>query len=122
VEWAKWFWRGAVHIDDVSQAVIKCIELLEKRSIPECPAFAIDGKYDYSKEELENWDALGPGSTFRNRYGEESLKLAIRNGLDPEQKPNILDPEKDIPLPGYVPGYSVADLLEELRILDSASE
>ncbi len=32
IEWVKWYWKGAVHINDVAQAVILGIDLLAKKS------------------------------------------------------------------------------------------
>ena len=31
VEWAKWFWKGAVHINDVAQAVMQGIDLISTK-------------------------------------------------------------------------------------------
>jgi hypothetical protein len=33
VDWARWFWKGAVHIDDVATAVILSLDLLSRRLI-----------------------------------------------------------------------------------------
>lgn len=115
VEWAKWFWGGAVHIDDVSQAVVKSIQLLARTKVSSCPVFVVDGKYDYTQEELKSWDQDGPGSTFRKRYGDHYHDLAVSKGLDPAIKPNVLDSSQTTAQLGYVPTYSIKNLLEELE-------
>jgi len=32
-EWARWFWKGVVHIDDVAAAVILSLDLVSRRQI-----------------------------------------------------------------------------------------
>lgn len=117
VEWAQWFWRGAVHINDVAKAVVKSVTALEKKKLPCCPVFVLDGKYDYSREDLENWDVEGPGSTFKKQYGEEMFALVLRHGLDPSVRPNVLPPSPFNQEIDWVPEYSLSDLLRELREL-----
>ncbi|MCJ7623585.1 MAG: NAD(P)-dependent oxidoreductase, partial [Anaerolineaceae bacterium] len=56
VEWARWFWPGAVHINDVSQAVIQAINLLAHQSLPAPLALFVDGAYEYTDEDLSTWD------------------------------------------------------------------
>lgn len=119
-EWAAWFARGAVHVADVSRAVLCAIDLLRKQEGLESPApiFTIDGAHDYTKEDLDTWDAEGPGSTFRKYYPDDE-DLVRKHGLDPARKPRVLtipDAEK---LPGYVPRYSLKNMLEELRRFDA---
>jgi nucleoside-diphosphate-sugar epimerase len=115
VAWAQWFWKGAVHIDDVAQSVVKSVELLSHSSVKGCPILLVDGKYDYSADDLENWDSNGPGSTFVKKYGEQLLDLAMRHGLDPSRRPQVLDASKTCDLLGYAPRYSLRDLLGELE-------
>ncbi len=33
VEWAQWFWRGAVHIDDVVQGVLQSLDVLQTQTL-----------------------------------------------------------------------------------------
>jgi nucleoside-diphosphate-sugar epimerase len=121
-EWAAWFARGAVHIDDVGRAVSCALDLLTQgRLTSPAPVFTIDGAYDFTREDLDNWDADGPGSTFRKHYpGDEGLMR--KYGLDPARRPKVLDVPEQERLPGYVPRYSLKDLLAELRRLDGAAE
>jgi nucleoside-diphosphate-sugar epimerase len=43
VEWAKWFWRGAVHIDDVSQAVVRAVDVLGRGPLAAPLVLTVDG-------------------------------------------------------------------------------
>jgi nucleoside-diphosphate-sugar epimerase len=69
-EFALWYWKGAVHIQDVKQAVLKSIQLLSEKEIGEIPPLFIDGKYEYTAQDLQNWDAEGKGTSFRKYYGD----------------------------------------------------
>jgi nucleoside-diphosphate-sugar epimerase len=113
VDWAKWFWPGAVHIDDVSQAVLQAIDLLAHQA-PSFPlALPVDGAYEYTNEDLLKWDKGGPGTTFR-KYYPEYLDVAISFGLNPAQKPVKLDITETQRWLGYEPHYSLKNLLMEL--------
>jgi nucleoside-diphosphate-sugar epimerase len=113
VEWAKWFWRGAVHIDDVGQAVVRAIDLLGKGPLPAPLVLTVDGGYEYTDEDLHNWDREGPGTTFRKHYAEH-YDLAVRHGLAPTARPEKLDISETRRWLGYEPQYSLKNLLEEL--------
>ncbi len=114
LEWAKWFWKGAVHIDDVNQATLKSIELLKEQKITEPPVLNVDGAYEYTAEDLRAWDEKGAGSTFRKHYV-HYVDLAVNNGLDPTLKPEILDISETKRWLGYEPHYSLLNLLKELE-------
>jgi nucleoside-diphosphate-sugar epimerase len=112
-DWALWFWRGAVHIDDVASAVTQSIDLLSRQRLDRVPVLTLDSAYEYTDDDLKNWDAQGAGSTFRKYYAEFS-DLAISHGLDPAVKPNRLDISEAVRWLGYQPSYSLANLLSEL--------
>lgn len=117
IEWAKWFSKGAVHISDVAQSVIKSIELLmdnryEFNGTPLC--LTVDGAYEYNDEDIANWDADGPGSTFK-KYYKQFYELAQSVGLDPTRKPTKLDISKTKEILNYRPLYSMKTLLLELK-------
>jgi len=120
-EWARWFWKGAVHINDVSQSVLKAIDALESGAGKEHLAVTIDGACDFSDQELEEWDLHGPGSTFRRRFGEERHSLAVKHGLDPACKPKILGSSDAERVIGYRPTYGFAQMLEELARYDATA-
>jgi nucleoside-diphosphate-sugar epimerase len=113
VEWAQWFWRGAVHIDDMAQAVLQSLDLLAAKTLEQPPVLVVDGAYEYTDDDLAAWDPAGPGSTFRTYYGEYDV-LARQHGLDPAEKPfkyNLSETHRQL---GYVPRYSLQNLLQEL--------
>lgn len=140
VEWAKWFWKGAVHIDDVAQSVERSIDYLdsrlggdakradegseharrkpaesedEERNVCGNLILTVDGAYEYSKDEFLNWDREGPGTTFKSHFP-EYYDLALKHGLPVDQRPRRLDISRTTRSIGYVPQYSVRNLLEEL--------
>lgn len=112
-EWANWFWKGAVHAGDVCQATLKAVNFLKTDKRPETPAqiLTIDGAYDYTAEELDNWMQ----DSFAKRYGAEAEILAQSFGLDITRKPKVLGSADAERLIGYHPVYSVQNLLEELK-------
>ena len=112
-DWARWFWKGAVHIDDVAAAVILSLDLLSRRQLDRQLVLTLDSAYEYTDADLDHWDAEGPGSTFR-KYYPEYYDLALSYGLDPALKPNKLDISETARWLGYKPSYSLANLLSEL--------
>jgi nucleoside-diphosphate-sugar epimerase len=112
-DWSRWFWKGAVHIDDVATAAMLSIDLLARQRIDGNPRLTLDGAYDYTDADLDRWDADGAGSTFR-KYYPEYHDLAVSYGLDPSSKPFKLDISDAVRLLGYKPTYGLAHLLSEL--------
>jgi hypothetical protein len=112
-DWARWFWKGAVHIDDVAAAVILSLNLVCRRQLKQQLVLTLDSAYEYSHADLDRWDAEGPGSTFR-KYYPEFYDLALSYGLDPALKPTRLDISETVRWLGYTPSYSLASLLSEL--------
>jgi nucleoside-diphosphate-sugar epimerase len=112
-DWARWFWKGAVHISDVASAVVLSIELLFQKRIGQQLLLPLDGAYEYTVADLENWDVDGVDSTFRKYYS-EYYDLALSYGLSPSLKPNKLDISQTVRWLGYKPSYSLASLLSEL--------
>jgi nucleoside-diphosphate-sugar epimerase len=113
VDWAQWFWNGAVHINDVAQAVMKGINLLSEQSLSQHLIFPIDGAYEYTQNDLENWDKSGSGTTFKKYYA-KYFDLAIQHGLNPSAKPTMQDISETKKWLGYEPEYSLMSLLEDL--------
>jgi nucleoside-diphosphate-sugar epimerase len=112
-DWARWFWKGAVHIDDVAAAVILSLDLLSRRQLDQQLVLTLDSAYEYTDTDLDHWDAEGPGSTFR-KYYPGYHDLALSHGLDPALKPTKLDISETVRWLGYKPAYSLANLLSEL--------
>lgn len=114
VEWAKWYWKGAVHINDVAQAVIKGIDLLTHKSLEQHLILPVDGAYEYTQNDLLNWDMNYSGETFKKHY-KNYYDLALQYGLDPSLKPTIQDISETKKYLGYTPTYSLRNLLEDLK-------
>jgi nucleoside-diphosphate-sugar epimerase len=112
-DWARWFWKGAVHIDDVAAAVILTLDLISRQQIGQQLILTLDSAYEYTDADLAHWDADGAGSTFRKYYS-EYYDLALSYGLDPALKPTRLDISETVRWLGYKPSYSLANLLSEL--------
>jgi nucleoside-diphosphate-sugar epimerase len=112
-DWARWFWKGAVHIDDVAAAVLLSLDLISRRQPGQQLVLTLDSAYEYTDADLAHWDAEGPGSTFR-KYYPEYYDLALSYGLDPALKPTKLDISETMRWLGYKPSYSLANLLSEL--------
>ena len=118
-DWARWFWKGAVHIDDVASAVMLSLDLLSQRQLDQQLVLTLDSAYEYTEDDFAHWDAEGPGSTFR-KYYPEYYDLALSYGLDPALKPTRLDISETVLWLGYQPAYSLANLLSELAAFGDA--
>jgi nucleoside-diphosphate-sugar epimerase len=113
IEWARWFWKGAVHIDDVASAVLLSMDFIASQRLGQNLTLTLDSAYEYADADLDHWDADGAGSTFRKYYS-EYYDLAISYGLDPTVKPRKLDISETVRWLGYKPSYSLRNLLLEL--------
>lgn len=107
IEWAAWFMKGAVHINDFKEALLIATDLTPDTI---APIYTIDGAYDYTADDLHNWS----NDTFKQRYP-EFVNLATKHNIDTTRKPKILDIPEAQKLPGYKPRYSLRNMLEELR-------
>ncbi|MSP04304.1 MAG: NAD(P)-dependent oxidoreductase [Acetobacteraceae bacterium] len=112
-DWARWFWKGAVHIDDVATAVMRSIDLLSSRRPGRSLTLTLDGAYEYTDADLTHWDVDGAGSTFRKYYA-QYYDLVLSYGLDPALKPTRLDISEAVRWLEYQPSFSLACLLKEL--------
>lgn len=108
-EWAAWFMKGAVHIDDFKEAILIAVSL---SPVTKSPIYVIDGAYDYSRKDLDDWK----GSETFAKYYSDAIPLAHQYGLDTARKPKMLDIPEDMRLPGYVPRYSMRNLLDEFKL------
>lgn len=115
IDWAKWFWRGAVHIDDVVQATMKSIEHLKSNTIAfPPPALSIDGKYDYTETAFNQWDQNGAGSTFKEHYP-EFIDMAQEHGFDITRKPKKIGSTQAEDIIDYKATYSIQDMFKDLE-------
>jgi len=113
IDWARWFWKGAVHIDDVASAVVLSMDLISRKHLGQQLVLTLDGAYEYTDADLAHWDADGPGSTFKKYYS-KYYDLTLSYGLDPHAKPTKLDISETVRWLAYKPSYSLANLLSDL--------
>ena len=113
LEWVEWFWGGAVHIDDVAQAVHQSINLLARQNMDEHLILTLDRTYEYTADDLANWDAEGVGSSFRKYYA-PYYEQVVALGLDPSRKPSVYDISATQHWLGYRPTYNLRQLLDDL--------
>lgn len=113
LDWVKWFWKGAVHIDDVARAVENTIEFLMTESPAQNIILTVDGAYEYSDEDLKEWNKNGPNSTFKKHY-DKYFQLATSLGLAVDQPPRKLDISQTKAVLGYSPTFSLLNILEDL--------
>ena len=113
LEWANWFWGGAVHIDDVAQATLLAVDRLVQNPPVDYLCLTVDGAYDYSPAALANWDAAGPGSSFANQYPEFAA-LAEKYELPVAKRPSPKNITQTVQELGYQPRFSLQNLLTEL--------
>ena len=118
-DWARWFWKGAVHIDDVASAVMLSLDLISHPRPGQPLVLTLDSAYEYTDADLAHWDADGAGSTFR-KYYPAHYDLALSHGLDPASKPTRLDISETVRWLGYKPSYSLGSLLLELETYGDA--
>ncbi len=114
VEWAHWFWGGAVHIRDVAQGVMKGIDLLRSTRLEQHLVLTLDGAYEFTDDDLQDWDSDGEGATFLRRYSQQDYDLAVHYGLNPARKPEKWDISETRRWLNYAPTYSLRNLLNEL--------
>lgn len=114
IDWARWFWGGAVHIVDVVKATLAGLEYLSSEDKKPYRCITVDGAYEYSDGDLREWDREGRGTTFLKYYS-EYLPLAERYGLDPSQKPNRIRDSQEEEILGVSPTFSLRTLFAELE-------
>jgi nucleoside-diphosphate-sugar epimerase len=57
-DWARWFWKGAVHIDDVTSAIVLSVDLISRQHLGRQLILTLDGAYGYTDVDLEHLDAM----------------------------------------------------------------
>jgi len=112
-DWAKWFWRGAVHVADVADATMRAADTLVRTRFAEPPVLVVDGADDIPDAERAAWDANGPGTSLRRVYPEYA-DAALAAGLDATRPPTRLDIAETRRVLGYQPAYGVREMLREL--------
>jgi hypothetical protein len=83
VEWARWFWKGAVHIDDVAAAVILSLDFISRQQIEQHLILTLDSAYEYTDDDLDNWDADGAGSTSGSTIPNITISRSLTGSIRP---------------------------------------
>jgi nucleoside-diphosphate-sugar epimerase len=107
IAFARWFMRGAVHINDFRDAVLLSLAHMPNRA---AQVYIIDGRHDYSAHDLRHWH----DGVFAKHYP-EFVELAARHGLDTAARPKVLQVAGQNRLPCYVPQYSLKNMRQELQ-------
>ena len=75
IDWARWFWKGAVHIDDVASAVILSVELVSRRRLGRRRASTRP-----QRREKHDGDQIAEGARGPNQGG-QSLQMTVGRNL-----------------------------------------
>ncbi len=116
IGWANWFVKGAVHIQDVKQAVLKAAEHLKNHTLEDVPILPVDGAYEYTSDDLVNWNDETPSRT----YGPERIQLAEGAGIDIRRKPKVIGHTDAFQKIEYQPKYSLKNLLDDFETYGAA--
>ena len=112
-EWASWFARGAVHIDDVAEAaMLACVKLLETDNSM-CEVLTLDGKQDFSAEEIEIWRERGGKSFLMERFPEYRALIESASFI-PDEPPVYKDISRTKEVLGFMPRYGLYELFVEM--------
>jgi len=114
IDWARWFWGGAVHIVDVVNAILAGLDYISSAQRKPHRCITLDGAYEYSESDLREWDREGKGTTFL-KYCPEYLPLVKRYDLDPSRKPKRMSDPQVEEILGVTPTFSLRTLLFELE-------
>jgi nucleoside-diphosphate-sugar epimerase len=117
-EWAEWFIRGAVHIDDVAEACILGYNLLSDKTGAFFNNITLDGKRDLSDIELAQWRTRG-GKEILATHFPRYRDLIMNGTFIPAEPPTYKGNSKAREILGYEPRYGLGEMLEELERLHS---
>lgn len=113
-EWAAWFARGAIHIDDVAEStLLACLKLLENDQ-PLFETLTLDGKRDFSTEELDRWREFGPRELLKEKFPLFESLIDTASFI-PAQPPTYKDTCRARELLGFDPKYGFYELLAEME-------
>lgn len=117
-EWASWFARGAVHIADVAEATrLSCLVLLDSSDVRLYEACEIDGKHDFSQQELAEWRQAGGRSLLKRRFPEFESFIDDATFI-PDDPPTYKDISQAQRILGYTPSYGFYELLKEMSQIE----
>jgi nucleoside-diphosphate-sugar epimerase len=122
-EWAQWFARGAIHIDDVAESVyLSCLKLLQSDQ-PLFETLALDGKQDFSAKDLERWRVFGAREFLKSKFPYFEALIDSASFI-PTEPPTYKDISRARDVLGFDPKYGFHELLSEManeRVRDSRS-
>ena len=112
-EWAAWFARGAVHIDDVASAVLLACDKVCEDEQPLFDVIELDGKHDFDEAERAVWGREGTGPFLTKRF--PALVDQVREATYlPDAPPSYKDLSKARAILGYEPTYGYEEMLLEV--------
>ena len=111
LEWANWFSKGAVHIEDVNQATILGAKFLLEKEGEFFDWVEVDGKHDFSNVDMESWQTLGADIFLEEKFG-KSFLAAKKAAFNPENPPRYKDLKKAKELLSYSPRFGYQEMLE----------
>ena len=117
-EWAAWFTRGAIHIDDVAQSCLLGCHFLRAKSDSFFEALILDGKRDLSDEDLADWKNKGGKAVLANHFP-HYRELIMNCSFIPTEPPTYRDNSQATELLGFRPRYGLGEMLEDVAMHDS---
>lgn len=118
-EWAAWFMRGSVHIDDVAQAVLLACETTLRTDSELYEVIELDGKRDLSDVDIRDWDSCGGKRTLTKLFPEYAREIAMAPFIA-DTPPTFKDSRKAVQTLGYRAHYGMRELLKEYAHLLAA--
>lgn len=112
-DWASWFARGAVHIDDVARSVFLACGAINGLTSPFFDIVEIDGKHDFDAADREAWMNKGAKQFLAERYPPLSDTINRATFL-PSTPPTYKDLTKARAVLGYEPRYGYEEMLLEM--------
>ncbi len=100
VDYANWVLTGAVHIEDVVEAVRLCLQKPKQ----DFEMFVVDGKQDFTEEEQSTWSE----DVLKEKYPQ--AKEFISTLTIPSKSPSYSDSKNMV---GYVPSHGFSKVVEE---------
>lgn len=112
-EWAKWFARGAIHINDVAESVLLACQTLLRSERLFFESLALDGKQDLSEDDRGRWSNVGGKVLLKEKF--PSLESLIDSAdFIPTDPPTYKDISRAREILGFEPRYGLRELLTEM--------
>ncbi|MBX7246916.1 MAG: NAD(P)-dependent oxidoreductase [Candidatus Sumerlaeaceae bacterium] len=112
--WAREYWgRSAMHIEDLSRAVLMSADTLARESYPQPPILSLGARDDIPADERSAWDTRGPGTSFRRLFP-GFYDAAIAAGFDVSRPPLARDVSEARRVMGFEPLHGIRDVLDGL--------